>query len=120
MFNLTSLKGENYSVENGKYTYHLSVCGGLQKDVCTHTDASREMVASCQVDGSSQKIGGTELSKIAPPQLSSIKLRLSSSCRNSKPGSELRGRPAHPELHGWRDVSQDLPEVHRDLLFLSP
>ncbi|TWW69178.1 cation-independent mannose-6-phosphate receptor isoform X1 [Takifugu flavidus] len=58
VFNLTSLKGKDYSVQNGKYTYHLSVCGGLQKDVCTHTDTSREMVASCQVEGHSQKIGG--------------------------------------------------------------
>lgn len=65
MFNLTSLKGKDYSVQNGKYTYHLSVCGGLQRDVCTHTDTSHEMVASCQVDRSSQKIGGMELSKIA-------------------------------------------------------
>lgn len=60
-FNLSSLKGKDYQVKNGKYVYHLSVCGGLQsKDVCPHADAGSGAVSSCQVDGQNQKIGGTD------------------------------------------------------------
>lgn len=66
MFDLSSLKGTDYSVQSGKYTYHLSVCGGLQRDVCTHKDSSGDAVASCQVDGNSQKIGGTEPPEVSP------------------------------------------------------
>lgn len=51
-------------MQSGKYTYHLSVCGSLQKDVCTRKDTGSNAVASCQVEGSSQKIGGTEISKM--------------------------------------------------------
>lgn len=64
MFDLSPLKGKDYSVQNGKYTYHLSVCGGLQKDICTHKDSGSDTVASCQVEGSNQKIGGTEIPKM--------------------------------------------------------
>lgn len=64
IFNLNSLKVKDYSVQNGKYTYHLSVCRGLKKAVCTHKDPSSNAVASCQIEGSSQKIGGTEISEI--------------------------------------------------------
>lgn len=64
MFDLSSLKGTDYSVQSGKYTYHLSVCGGLQRDVCTHKPG--DAVASCQVEGSSQKIGGTESPEVCP------------------------------------------------------
>ncbi|XP_068609541.1 cation-independent mannose-6-phosphate receptor [Brachionichthys hirsutus] len=55
-FNLSSLKGKDYQVRNDIYIYHLSVCEGLQRDICTHTDTGA--VSSCQVDGSNQKIGG--------------------------------------------------------------
>uniref|UniRef100_H3CWI6 Insulin-like growth factor 2 receptor n=1 Tax=Tetraodon nigroviridis TaxID=99883 RepID=H3CWI6_TETNG len=65
LFNLNSLKGKDYRLQNGKYTYHLSVCGGLQTGVCAHKDPSSGEVASCQVEGSRHKIGGTETSKIA-------------------------------------------------------
>lgn len=57
-FDLSSLKGRVFPVQSDKYTYHLSVCGGLQKDICTHADAT---VGSCQVDGAKQKIGGKRL-----------------------------------------------------------
>lgn len=62
-FDLSSLKGKDYPVRSDKYMYHLSVCGGLQRDICTHaaTATSTETVGSCQVAGSSQKIGGTKL-----------------------------------------------------------
>uniref|UniRef100_A0A3B4B5Q6 MRH domain-containing protein n=1 Tax=Periophthalmus magnuspinnatus TaxID=409849 RepID=A0A3B4B5Q6_9GOBI len=53
-FNLNSLKGTDYSIVNGKYTYFLSICGGIRKEVCaTSNDVA---VSSCQVDGSSHKI----------------------------------------------------------------
>ncbi|XP_049445309.1 cation-independent mannose-6-phosphate receptor isoform X1 [Epinephelus fuscoguttatus] len=55
-FNLSSLKGQDYPVRNDKYIYHLSVCGGLQRGICTHKDTG--IVSSCQVDGVNQKIAG--------------------------------------------------------------
>lgn len=54
-FDLSSLQGRDFQVRNDKYIYHLSVCGGLARDICTHGDSS---VSSCQVDGSKMKIGG--------------------------------------------------------------
>ncbi|KAG7219113.1 hypothetical protein INR49_019321 [Caranx melampygus] len=57
-FNLSSLKGRDYSVQNGKYTYHLSVCEGLKRGVCTHQDAGSDSVSSCQADGDKHKIAG--------------------------------------------------------------
>lgn len=59
-FNLSSLKGRDYPVTSDKYVYHLSVCGGLQKGICTHKDIGNESVSSCQVQGANQKIAGTE------------------------------------------------------------
>ncbi|XP_076612208.1 cation-independent mannose-6-phosphate receptor [Chaetodon auriga] len=55
-FDLSSLKGKDYPVRSDKYIYHLSVCEGLQRGICTHKGA--DAVASCQVDGNNQKIGG--------------------------------------------------------------
>lgn len=63
-FNLSSLKGKDYQVRNDKYIYHLSVCGGLQRDICTHKDTGSETVSSCQVDGANQKIGGTDQNQL--------------------------------------------------------
>ncbi|KAM9355931.1 cation-independent mannose-6-phosphate receptor [Pholidichthys leucotaenia] len=57
-FNLSSLKGSDYSVTSGKYTYHLAVCGAVQKDICTRKDKGAETIAACQVDGKNQKIAG--------------------------------------------------------------
>uniref|UniRef100_UPI003AAAD5C6 cation-independent mannose-6-phosphate receptor isoform X1 n=2 Tax=Centroberyx gerrardi TaxID=166262 RepID=UPI003AAAD5C6 len=57
-FDLSSLMGRDYPVLNGKYKYHLSVCGGLQRGVCTHKDTGDDRVSSCQVDGSTHKIAG--------------------------------------------------------------
>ncbi|KAM9840298.1 cation-independent mannose-6-phosphate receptor [Aulostomus maculatus] len=57
-FDLGSLKGRDYPVRSDKYTYHLSVCGGLQRGVCTHLDSGSDLVSSCQVDGASHKIAG--------------------------------------------------------------
>lgn len=58
-FDLSSLKGQDYQVRNDKYIYHLSVCGGLKRDICSHGTGS-ESVSSCQVEGVKQKIGGTQ------------------------------------------------------------
>nr|XP_046229339.1 cation-independent mannose-6-phosphate receptor [Scatophagus argus] len=57
-FNLNSLKGKDYQANNNKYIYHLSICEGLQGDVCTRKDTGGEAVSSCQVYGTNQKIGG--------------------------------------------------------------
>ncbi|GLD62869.1 cation-independent mannose-6-phosphate receptor, partial [Lates japonicus] len=57
-FDLSSLKGRDYPVRNDKYIYHLSVCGGLQRDVCSSKDTGGRSVSSCQVDGNSHKIAG--------------------------------------------------------------
>ncbi|XP_034555992.1 cation-independent mannose-6-phosphate receptor [Notolabrus celidotus] len=57
-FNLNSLKGRDYQVRNEKYIYHLSVCEGLQRGICTHKDTGIETVSSCQVDGDNHKIAG--------------------------------------------------------------
>lgn len=57
-FDLSSLRGRDYQVRNDKYIYHLSVCGGLAREICTHGDASSGAVSSCQVDGTKMKIGG--------------------------------------------------------------
>lgn len=99
----------------------LSVGGCRKMSAPTLTPAVRWWLPARWTEAATRsEVRNYQKSLHVPPQLSSIKLRLPSSCRNGKPGSELRGRPAHPELHRWRDMSQDLPEVHRDLLFLSP
>ncbi|XP_030577044.1 cation-independent mannose-6-phosphate receptor isoform X2 [Archocentrus centrarchus] len=56
-FDLSSLKGQDYTINTPQYSYHLSICGALQKDVCTHKDASKS-VSSCQVGKDIQKIAG--------------------------------------------------------------
>ncbi|XP_011491456.3 cation-independent mannose-6-phosphate receptor [Oryzias latipes] len=53
-FDLSSLKGRDFPIRSQEYVYHLSVCGPLQKDVCSHG----ESVSSCQVNGDRQKIAG--------------------------------------------------------------
>ncbi|KAK7907744.1 hypothetical protein WMY93_016356 [Mugilogobius chulae] len=58
-FNLSSLKGTDYQIENNKYTYYLSICGGITKDVCSHNPNGAE-VSSCQVNGPNHKIAGLE------------------------------------------------------------
>uniref|UniRef100_A0A8C4YYE4 Insulin-like growth factor 2 receptor n=1 Tax=Gadus morhua TaxID=8049 RepID=A0A8C4YYE4_GADMO len=58
LFNLSALEGRDYPVQSGEYTYHLSVCGGLQRGICTHKDTGNDRVASCQVKGAVQKIAG--------------------------------------------------------------
>ena len=65
-FDLSSLKGKDYPVRNDKYIYHLSVCGPLQRGICTHINTSNDTVASCQVDGTKEKIGGTEFTNKKP------------------------------------------------------
>ncbi|XP_076026629.1 cation-independent mannose-6-phosphate receptor [Genypterus blacodes] len=57
-FNLSSLKGKDYPLKSGKYTYHLSVCGGLQRDVCPSSATGSEAVSSCQVAGNTSKVAG--------------------------------------------------------------
>lgn len=57
-FDLSSLKGQDFQVRNDKYIYHLSVCGGLKRNICSHSTGS-DSVSSCQVEGDKQKIGGT-------------------------------------------------------------
>ncbi|KAM4522347.1 cation-independent mannose-6-phosphate receptor isoform 2-T2 [Odontesthes bonariensis] len=57
-FDFSSLKGRDYPIQSGKYTYHLSICGALEKDVCTHKDTGIESVSSCQVEGGNHKIAG--------------------------------------------------------------
>ncbi|KAM3833852.1 cation-independent mannose-6-phosphate receptor [Diretmus argenteus] len=57
-FDLSSLKGTDHPVHSGKYIYHLSVCGGLQRGVCTHQGTGSQLVSSCQADGSTHRIAG--------------------------------------------------------------
>uniref|UniRef100_A0A8C9ZNR3 Insulin-like growth factor 2 receptor n=1 Tax=Sander lucioperca TaxID=283035 RepID=A0A8C9ZNR3_SANLU len=59
-FNLSSLKGQDYPVHSDAYIYHLSVCGGLKRGICTHKDTGNASVSSCQVKGETHKIAGTE------------------------------------------------------------
>lgn len=56
-FNLSSLKGTDFSIVNDKYTYYLSICGGIQQGVCAH-NPSGDAVSSCQVDKDNHKIAG--------------------------------------------------------------
>lgn len=58
-FDLSSLKGKDYSINTTQYSYQLSICGALQKDVCAHKDAGKS-VSSCQVGRNNQKIAGME------------------------------------------------------------
>lgn len=110
-FNLSSLKGKVYPVQSDKYTYHLSICEGLQKDVCTHKETA---VSSCQVEGNNHKIAGTKSQKTFSCLYYTVCKNLCHYsciypflcvclhvyvCRNGKPASELCGRPAHSELH---------------------
>uniref|UniRef100_A0A3Q3IL94 Uncharacterized protein n=1 Tax=Monopterus albus TaxID=43700 RepID=A0A3Q3IL94_MONAL len=55
-FNLSSLKGKDYLVGSEGYIYHLSVCGGLQRDVCTNSGIGE--VSSCQVKENNHKNAG--------------------------------------------------------------
>uniref|UniRef100_A0A3Q4GTY1 Insulin-like growth factor 2 receptor n=1 Tax=Neolamprologus brichardi TaxID=32507 RepID=A0A3Q4GTY1_NEOBR len=57
-FDLSSLKGRDYSLNAAQYTYYLSICGGLKRDVCTHKNTEGETVSSCQVAGGKHKIAG--------------------------------------------------------------
>lgn len=57
-FDLSSLKGKDYSLNAAKYIYYLSICGGLQTNVCTHKKTEGETVSSCQVAGGKHKIAG--------------------------------------------------------------
>ncbi|XP_053300759.1 cation-independent mannose-6-phosphate receptor [Pleuronectes platessa] len=57
-FDLSSLKGRDYPVRSGQYIYHLSVCDGLQRGVCTKKDTGSETVSSCQADGDKHMIAG--------------------------------------------------------------
>ncbi|XP_071323597.1 cation-independent mannose-6-phosphate receptor isoform X2 [Trachinotus anak] len=57
-FNLSSLKGRDYPVPSGKYIYHLSICEGLKRGVCTHKDTGSDLVSSCQAEGDKHKIAG--------------------------------------------------------------
>ncbi|XP_031169703.1 cation-independent mannose-6-phosphate receptor isoform X1 [Sander lucioperca] len=57
-FNLSSLKGQDYPVHSDAYIYHLSVCGGLKRGICTHKDTGNASVSSCQVKGETHKIAG--------------------------------------------------------------
>ncbi|XP_077442699.1 cation-independent mannose-6-phosphate receptor isoform X2 [Stigmatopora argus] len=57
-FNLSSLKDKDYPVRSDKYIYHLSVCSGLQRNVCTGKDTGIDLVSSCQVDENNHKIAG--------------------------------------------------------------
>ncbi|KAF3850210.1 hypothetical protein F7725_019929 [Dissostichus mawsoni] len=58
-FDLSSLKDRDFPIHSDKYIYHLSVCGGLQRDICTHKDTGLESVSSCQVEGEGKaKIAG--------------------------------------------------------------
>ncbi|XP_056283695.1 cation-independent mannose-6-phosphate receptor [Pseudoliparis swirei] len=58
LLDLSSLKGQDYPISSDKYVYHLSVCGGLKKGICTHKDTGLETVSSCQVQGDNHKIAG--------------------------------------------------------------
>uniref|UniRef100_A0A673XB01 Insulin-like growth factor 2 receptor n=1 Tax=Salmo trutta TaxID=8032 RepID=A0A673XB01_SALTR len=49
MFDMSSLSGKDYMVKSGQYQYHFSVCGGLQKGICTHKDTGNDQVSACQV-----------------------------------------------------------------------
>ncbi|KAM9338794.1 cation-independent mannose-6-phosphate receptor [Symphorus nematophorus] len=64
-FNLSSLKGRDYPVRNEKYIYHLSVCEGLKRGICTHVDTGTDTVASCQVFEGNQKVGGLANQKLS-------------------------------------------------------
>lgn len=59
-FDLSSLKGRDYTLNAAKYTYYLSICGGLKADVCTQKKTKGETVSSCQVAGERHKIAGME------------------------------------------------------------
>lgn len=59
-FDLSSLKGRDYSLNATKYTYYLSICGGLQTAVCKQKKTGGETVSSCQVAGERHKIAGME------------------------------------------------------------
>lgn len=55
-FNLTPLSGKDYEVKSSQYEYHFAVCGPIKTSVCPHGE--NNMVASCQVEGSSHRISG--------------------------------------------------------------
>lgn len=58
VFDLSSLSGRDFKTLSAPYQYHLSVCGGLQRGICTHKDTGNEDVSSCQVEGSTHRIAG--------------------------------------------------------------
>ncbi|KAL4649143.1 cation-independent mannose-6-phosphate receptor [Arapaima gigas] len=58
VFDLTSLSKREYVVKNGKYSYHLAVCTGINSTICIHKEKENRSVAACQVDKQSHKIAG--------------------------------------------------------------
>lgn len=58
MFDMSSLSGKDYMVKSGQYQYHFSVCGGLQRGICTHKDTGNDQVSACQVKDSTHRIAG--------------------------------------------------------------
>ncbi|XP_067097484.1 cation-independent mannose-6-phosphate receptor [Osmerus mordax] len=58
VFDLSSLSGRDFKTLSAPYQYHLSVCGGLNKGICTHKDTGSDLVSSCQVEGSTHRIAG--------------------------------------------------------------
>ncbi|XP_071019066.1 cation-independent mannose-6-phosphate receptor-like [Oncorhynchus clarkii lewisi] len=58
IFDMSSLSGKDYMVKSGQYQYHFSVCGGLQRGICTHKDTGSDQASVCQVEGSTHRIAG--------------------------------------------------------------
>ncbi|XP_077408147.1 cation-independent mannose-6-phosphate receptor [Vanacampus margaritifer] len=111
-FNLSSLKGKDYPVRSDKYIHHLSVCGGLQRGVCTDKDTGSDVVSSCQVDGNNHKIAGmaNELLSYVGDQLI-LNYTNGETCHKIYQRSTEIYFSCHPDMHpGAPEFIKETPE----------
>ncbi|XP_037100637.1 cation-independent mannose-6-phosphate receptor [Syngnathus acus] len=111
-FDLSSLKGKDYPVRSDKYIYHLSVCGGLQRGVCTNKETGSDAVSSCQVDGNKHSIAGmaNQLLSFVGDQLI-LNYTSGETCHKIYQRSTEIYFSCHPDMHpGVPEFIKETPE----------
>ncbi|XP_049613817.1 cation-independent mannose-6-phosphate receptor isoform X2 [Syngnathus scovelli] len=111
-FDLSSLKGKDYPVRSDKYIYHLSVCGGLQRGVCTNKETGSDAVSSCQVDGNKHRIAGmaNQLLSFVGDQLI-LNYTSGETCHKIYQRSTEIYFSCHPDMHpGVPEFIKETPE----------
>ncbi|KAM4529814.1 cation-independent mannose-6-phosphate receptor [Fundulus diaphanus] len=109
-FDFSSLKDRDFAIPSDKYTYHLSVCSALQKDVCTHGEAGS--VSSCQVAGNTHKIAGlsNQILSFAGDQII-LNYTHGETCHKIHQRATLISFSCHPDKHpGVPEFVKETPD----------